>query len=90
MFRKLESPFMVVGFLAILCASAHASPKCVKGQKPFRAFRGHDQLDYVHRSGIGMHPGASLVLHADLQCFAFEGSEERQNCRSWIWFPIRG
>ena len=35
MFQKLEGPFMVLGFLAILCASAHASPKCVKGQKPF-------------------------------------------------------
>src|SRR5256885_11885789 len=35
MFRKLESPFMVLGFLAVLCVSAHASPKCAKGQKPF-------------------------------------------------------
>ena len=46
-----------------------------KGAETIRAFRGHHQLDHVHRSGIGMHPGASLVLHADLQRFTFEGSE---------------
>ena len=35
MSRKLDSLFVAVGFLAVLNLSAHASPKCLKGQKPF-------------------------------------------------------
>ena len=33
--RKLDSLFIAIGFTAILSASAHASPKCLKDQKPF-------------------------------------------------------
>jgi hypothetical protein len=33
--RKLDSLFIAIGFMAILTVSAHASPNCVKNQKPF-------------------------------------------------------
>ena len=35
MFRKLECLLIALGVIAILTASAHASPNCVKDQKPF-------------------------------------------------------
>jgi hypothetical protein len=35
MFRKLDSLFIATGFMAILTVSAHASPNCLKNQKPF-------------------------------------------------------
>ena len=37
--RKLDSLFIAIGFMAILTVSAHASPNCLKNQKPF-AFAG--------------------------------------------------
>jgi len=33
--RKLDSLFIAIGFMAILTVSAHASPNCLKNQKPF-------------------------------------------------------
>jgi hypothetical protein len=33
--RKLNSLFIAIGFMAILTVSAHASPNCLKNQKPF-------------------------------------------------------
>jgi hypothetical protein len=33
--RKLDSLFIALGFMAILTVSAHASPNCLKNQKPF-------------------------------------------------------
>jgi hypothetical protein len=33
--RRLASLFIVIGFMAILTVSAHASPNCLKNQKPF-------------------------------------------------------
>lgn len=34
--RKLDSLFIIaIGFMAILTVSAHASPNCLKNQKPF-------------------------------------------------------
>lgn len=35
MFRKIHNLFMAIGFMVILGASAHASPKCLNDQKPF-------------------------------------------------------
>ena len=35
MFRKLDSLLIAIGFVAILTVSAHASPNCLKSQKPF-------------------------------------------------------
>ncbi len=35
MSRKLGSLFIAIGFLATLTVSAHASPSCLKNQKPF-------------------------------------------------------
>jgi hypothetical protein len=35
MFRKLEGLFIAIGVTAILTVSAHASPNCLKDQKPF-------------------------------------------------------
>jgi hypothetical protein len=35
MFRKLDSLFIAICFMAILTVSAHASPNCLKNQKPF-------------------------------------------------------
>ena len=35
MSRKLDSLFIAIGFMAILTVSAHASPNCLKDQKPF-------------------------------------------------------
>jgi hypothetical protein len=35
MSRKLDSLFTAIGFLAFLSLSAHASPACLKDQKPF-------------------------------------------------------
>jgi hypothetical protein len=35
MSRTLDRLFLVVGFLAVLGVSAHASPSCLKDQKPF-------------------------------------------------------
>ena len=35
MFRKLDSLLIAIGFMAILTVSAHASPNCLKNQKPF-------------------------------------------------------
>jgi hypothetical protein len=35
MSRKLDSLFISIGFMAILTVSAHASPNCLKDQKPF-------------------------------------------------------
>src|ERR1700722_14351368 len=35
MSRKLDSLFIAIGLMAILTVSAHASPNCVKNQKPF-------------------------------------------------------
>jgi hypothetical protein len=35
MHRKLDSLFIAIGFIAILTVSAHASPNCLKDQKPF-------------------------------------------------------
>src|SRR5258708_15137345 len=35
MFRKLDSLLMAIGFMTILTVSAHASPNCLKNQKPF-------------------------------------------------------
>ena len=33
--RKLDSLFIAICFMAILTVSAHASPNCLKNQKPF-------------------------------------------------------
>ena len=33
--RKLDSLLIAIGFMAILTVSAHASPNCLKNQKPF-------------------------------------------------------
>ena len=33
--RKLDSLFIAIGFMAILTVSAHASPNCLKNQRPF-------------------------------------------------------
>jgi hypothetical protein len=35
MHRKLDSLLMAIGFITILIVSAHASPNCLKDQKPF-------------------------------------------------------
>ena len=35
MSRKLYSLFMAIGFMAVLSVSAHATPNCLKDQKPF-------------------------------------------------------
>ena len=35
MHRKLDSLVIAIGFIAILTVSAHASPNCLKDQKPF-------------------------------------------------------
>jgi hypothetical protein len=35
MLRKLDSLLIATGFMAILSVSAHASPNCLKNQKPF-------------------------------------------------------
>ena len=35
MSRKLDSLLIAIGFMAILTVSAHASPNCLKDQKPF-------------------------------------------------------
>src|ERR1700737_2244647 len=35
MCRKLDSLLIAIGFMAILTVSAHASPNCLKNQKPF-------------------------------------------------------
>jgi hypothetical protein len=35
MSRKFESLFIAIGVLAVLTVSAHASPNCLKDQKPF-------------------------------------------------------
>jgi hypothetical protein len=35
MFRKLDSLLMAIGFMFILSVSAHASPNCLKNEKPF-------------------------------------------------------
>src|SRR6266404_8393924 len=35
MSRKPDSLFMAIGFIAVLSISAHASPNCLKDQKPF-------------------------------------------------------
>jgi hypothetical protein len=35
MSRKLDGLFIAIGFMAILTVSAHASPNCLKNQKPF-------------------------------------------------------
>ena len=35
MHRKLDSLLIAIGFIAILSVSAHASPNCLKDQKPF-------------------------------------------------------
>ena len=35
MHRKLDSLLIAIGFIAILIVSAHASPNCLKDQKPF-------------------------------------------------------
>src|SRR3984957_17760699 len=35
MSRKLDKLFMLMGFMALLTVSAHASPACLKDQKPF-------------------------------------------------------
>jgi hypothetical protein len=35
MFRKFDSLLIATGFMAILTASAHASPNCLKNEKPF-------------------------------------------------------
>jgi hypothetical protein len=35
MSRKLDSLFIAISFMAILTVSAHASPNCLKNQKPF-------------------------------------------------------
>src|ERR1700676_258908 len=33
--RKLDSLLITIGFMAILTVSAHASPNCLKNQRPF-------------------------------------------------------
>jgi hypothetical protein len=35
MLRRIDSLFLAIGLMAILSVSAHASPNCLKGQKPF-------------------------------------------------------
>ena len=35
MFRKPVSLLTAIGFMAVLCVSAHASPSCIKDEKPF-------------------------------------------------------
>jgi hypothetical protein len=35
MFGKLHTQFIAIGLVVMLGVSAHASPKCVDGQKPF-------------------------------------------------------
>lgn len=35
MSRKLDGLFIAIGFMAVLTVSAHASPNCLKNQKPF-------------------------------------------------------
>src|ERR1700688_5007010 len=35
MLRRLDSLFIAICFMAILTVSAHASPNCLKNQKPF-------------------------------------------------------
>jgi hypothetical protein len=35
MHRKLDSLLIAIGFIAILTVSAHASPNCLRDQKPF-------------------------------------------------------
>ena len=35
MSRKFDSLFLAIGFIAVISVSVHASPKCVKDQKPF-------------------------------------------------------
>lgn len=35
MSRILDSLFFAIGFMAVLTVSAHASPNCLKNQKPF-------------------------------------------------------
>jgi len=35
MFRKLNCLLLAIGFIATLTVSAHASPNCLKNQKPF-------------------------------------------------------
>lgn len=35
MFRQLKSVLTAISVMAVLTGSAHASPNCVKGQKPF-------------------------------------------------------
>src|ERR1700722_9111619 len=35
MFRKLDSLLIAIGFMAIQTVSAHASPNCLKNEKPF-------------------------------------------------------
>jgi hypothetical protein len=35
MSRKLDSVLIAIGFMAVLSASAHATPSCLRDQKPF-------------------------------------------------------
>jgi len=86
MSRKLDSLSIAIGFIAVL--SFPRKSEMLKGSETIHARGGHRPLGYVGCSRIGVHPGASLVLHANLQRFGCEGSDKGQDCHRRIRFPV--
>ena len=72
MSRTLDRLLMAIGFMAALGVSAHASPRCLKIKEPFALADDFVSWTMSAEPGSEMHPGASLVLHADLHRFGFE------------------
>jgi hypothetical protein len=55
MSRKLDSLVMATGFMAVLCVSAHASPTCLRDQRPFAL--AEDTVSWT----ISVAPGSECI-----------------------------